>query len=329
MSQTFVDHDAQQPTQDGIRLRLRSDDPMSLQHLPSIFVVGAAKSGTTALYHYFKLHPEVFVPTVKEVNYMAFSEGLPPLAGPGDRDIVARRSVTTLEDYRRLFEQRTSEIAAADVSPGYLQFPRAASRIAELCSSAKIVIILRNPIECAFSMYSMLRRDRREPCRSFRQAFALSEQRIAAGWDGCWDYRGAYLFAQQVERYLRLFQQPQLFIRRYEELQATPEHFYHELCAFLGISEIDVQHANQRLNVACTRRDLIRTRKMGRWMMRTAHVAGLFCPAAIKTPLRSYLKQPAFVLSHEDRRMLVDHFASDVLRLSELLNWDLHDWLQV
>ena len=98
---------------------------------------------------------------------------------------------------------------------------------------------------------------------------------------------------------------------------------------FSGISEIDVQHANQRLNVACTRRDLIRTRKMGRWMMRTAHVAGLFCPTAVKTPLRSYLKQPAFVLTREDRRMLVDHFKSDVLRLSELLNWDLHDWLQV
>ena len=96
MSQTFMDHDAQQPSRDRIRYENRSDDSMGLQHLPNIFVVGAAKSGTTALYHYFKLHPEVFVPTVKEVNYMAFFDGLPPLAGPGDRDIVARRSVTKL-----------------------------------------------------------------------------------------------------------------------------------------------------------------------------------------------------------------------------------------
>lgn len=177
-------------------------------------------------------------------------------------------------------------------------------------------------------MYSMLRRDRRESCRTFRQAFALSQQRISAGWDGCWDYHGAYLFADQVQRYLNLFSRSQMFICRYEELQDTPALFYRELCKFTGVSELDVEHANQRLNVACTRRDLIRTRKMGRWMMRTAHVAGLFCPTSIKAPMRRYLKQPAFELTSDDRRMLVDHFAPDVLRLGQLLGWDLRGWLE-
>ncbi|HEY2760012.1 MAG TPA: sulfotransferase [Pirellulales bacterium] len=325
MSQTFIDA-ATQHQADPFRLRPeRNSRP---ENLPSLFVVGAAKSGTTALYHYFKLHPNVFVPTVKEVNYMAFFDGLPPLAGPGDRDIVARRSVTKFEDYQRLFATRTTESVAADVSPGYLQFSQTAGKIAELCPSAKIAIVLRNPVECAFSMYSMLRRDRREPCRTFRQAFALSEKRISARWDGCWDYRGAYLFADQVHRYLTLFPRSQMFIRRYEELQDKPAQFYQELCKFIGIPEIDVEHANQRLNVACTRRDLIRTRKMGRWMMRTAHVAGLAFPSSIKTPIRRYLKQPAFELTSDDRRMLIDHFAPDVLRLGQLLGWDLRRWLE-
>src|SRR5262245_53726556 len=130
--------------------------------LPDVFVVGAAKSGTTALYEYFKSHPQVFVPeAIKETNYMAFSGGLPPLAGPGDKTALAGQSITTLDGYRKLYSSRSEGQLAADVSPAYLYYPHTAAKIAELCPRAKIVIILRNPVQCAFSMYSMMRRDLR------------------------------------------------------------------------------------------------------------------------------------------------------------------------
>ena len=65
--------------------------------LPDLFVVGAAKSGTTALFRYFRCHPQVFVPSaIKETNYMAFYNGLPLLAGPGDQTALAGHSISTL-----------------------------------------------------------------------------------------------------------------------------------------------------------------------------------------------------------------------------------------
>src|SRR5262249_13344771 len=83
-------------------------DPASLKtdrtaRLPNLFVVGPAKTGTTALYYYFKSHPQVYTAPVKETNYMAFCDCVPPLAGPGDREKIGDKSTTTLEDYEALF----------------------------------------------------------------------------------------------------------------------------------------------------------------------------------------------------------------------------------
>jgi hypothetical protein len=310
-------------------LRAPDTDLRAVGSLPNLFVVGAPKAGTTAIYYYFKSHPQVFVSPRKEINYMAFYDGLPPLRGPGDESIVARNSVTTLADYEGLYAGRTIELIAADTSPAYLRSAAAAARITKLCADAKIVIVLRNPIESAFSMYSMLRRDRREPCRTFREAWERTPERIAAGWDTCWDYQGEYLFARQVERYLKMFPRGQLFIRRYEELKTQPVKFYRQLCEFAGISEIDVATANRQVNVGATKRDLIRTRKIGRWALRAARVAGIIVPCSWKSALhRRYLAPPAFHLNREDREMLLNHFGRDILELSALLDWDLSDWLK-
>ena len=95
--------------------------------LPNLFVVGPAKTGTTALYFYFKAHPQVYTAPVKETNYMAFCDAVPPLAGPGDWDAIGEKSTTTLEDYAALYANWRDEPVAVDVSPSYMHYPRAAS----------------------------------------------------------------------------------------------------------------------------------------------------------------------------------------------------------
>jgi hypothetical protein len=299
-------------------------------HLPEVFVVGAAKSGTTALYHYFKAHPQAFVPaSIKETNYMAFYEGLPPLAGPGDKLALAGKSITRFADYQALWQPRTSEPVAVDVSPAYLCCPQAAGKIAELCPQAKIVIVLRNPIECAFSFYSMMRRDGREPCRRFWEAFEQSPKRMAAGWEWAWDYQRCPMFADQVARYQKLFPARQLFIRRYEELKREPKAYYQDLCKFLGIAPIDLSSANRQVNLSPTRGDMLRKHKAGRWMLRAARVAGLLLPPSVKAAIRQKtIDRPAFILRDEDRRRLIVHFEADIRRLARQLNWDLSDWLR-
>ena len=99
------------------------------------------------MYHYFSVHPQVLVPAaIKETNYMAFYEGMPPLAGPGDKYALAGKSITRFADYQTLYRQRRDELVAADDSPAYLYCPQAAEKIAELCPQAKIIIILRSPV---------------------------------------------------------------------------------------------------------------------------------------------------------------------------------------
>ncbi len=217
--------------------------------LPDVFVVGAAKSGSTALHQYFRAHPQVFVPgTIKETNYMAFFGGKPRLAGPRDATVL-EGSITSLPAYQVLYAQRAGERVAADVSPSYLYYPQAAGKIAELCPSAKIVMVLRNPVEAAFSMYAMMRRDVREPCRSFWRAFEQSSQRMAAGWEWAWDYQGCFRYAKQVARYQERFPNAQLFIRRYEDLKNNPAAFYSDLAEFLGIDVVDLERTNRPWNV--------------------------------------------------------------------------------
>src|SRR5262249_40545535 len=95
----------------------------------------------------------------------------------------------------------------------------AAHNIAQACPQAKIIMILRNPVECVLSMYSMMRRYQREPCEEIADAFRDSPRRMAAGWEWAWDYQNYFLYASQVARYLDLFPNTQNFyppLRRVE-----------------------------------------------------------------------------------------------------------------
>jgi hypothetical protein len=191
-------------------------------------------------------------------------------------------------------------------------------------------MILRNPAECVLSMYSMMRRYQREPCKKLADAFRDSPRRMAAGWEWAWDYQNYFLYASQVARYLDLFPRSQVFVRRYEELKRYPAKFYAELCGFLGIRAIDLAVANRAVNLAPTRGEMLRKRRLTRRLLRVVGAVGLLCPPPWKSALRRrFLDCPAYVLSSQDRRMLVDHFGQDMLELGRLLSWDVSDWLAV
>jgi hypothetical protein len=297
--------------------------------LPNAFVVGPAKTGTTALYHYFRAHPQVYTAPVKETNYMAFCDGVPPLAGPMDQESIGEKSTTTLEAYSALYAHWRDETVAIDVSPSYMHYPRAATRIAELCPAAKIVIVLRNPVECSFSMYSMKRRDNLETCRTFREAIQRIDHRQAAGWDIGWDYLRSYLVSDAAARYMKLFPTSQLFIRRYELLKRQPDRFYSELCAFLQLDPIDAQKANVKVNVAATRRDVLAHTGSGRRLMRLIKVTTNLLPRSWRQSFRRrILDSPGLELSAADRKMLVEYYRADILKLEKLLSWDLSEWLK-
>ena len=148
--------------------------------MPNLFVVGAAKSGTTSLYYLFAAHPEIYVPqSVKETNFMAYEGQTAPLKGPERRgSSFAARSVMDIDQYTSIcIPDGTSEPYAADVSPSYLAVDRGGENIKTNSPNAKIVIVLRNPVEAAYSMFMMKRRIRAGALNGVSsQAFEASEK---------------------------------------------------------------------------------------------------------------------------------------------------------
>ena len=221
---------------------------------------------------------------IKETNYMAFYNGLPPLAGPGDKIALRWAEHHDVAGISGVVPRPESGSGGGRCQPGvFVLSDTCLSGLRSFARRPKIVMILRNPIDCTFSMYAMMRRDGREPCRTFAEAFAESPARMAAGWEWAWDYQQGFMLADRVAAYLQAFPKQQVFIRRYEELQNHPQRFYRELNSFVGIDDIDLEDANKRENTSPTRGQMLRKKKLGRWMLRTARVAGWLTPPALKT----------------------------------------------
>ena len=145
--------------------------------IPNFIVLGAAKAGTTALYHYLGQHPEVCMSRTKETNFLALKDDPLDFRGPGDRDYITRFSVTTLDGYRDQFRGCGAKPAIGEASPLYLYSPKAPGLIGEVVPDAKLIVILRNPIDRAYSAFLHLVRDGRETVLDFGEALRLEDER--------------------------------------------------------------------------------------------------------------------------------------------------------
>ena len=134
--------------------------------------------------------------------------------GPGDDDWVF---VTQIDDYEALFSDARPQQLLGDISPRYLFFEQAARRIHDYVPNARLIAILRQPVERAYSHYLMNRSRGCEPERDFPAAIALENERWARGWGWDWCYAGAGRYHQQLQRYYELFKPEQILVFLYEE----------------------------------------------------------------------------------------------------------------
>ncbi|RMH75155.1 MAG: sulfotransferase, partial [Cyanobacteria bacterium J007] len=204
--------------------------------LPNFLILGAPKAGTTALYYYLEQHPEIYMSPVKEPNFFAFEGKQPDFKGPKDDEAWTNKcSIVNLNDYENLFDAVTDEKAIGEASTLYLYIPQTAQRIYQYIPHAKLIAILRDPIERAFSHFLHLRRDRREWHRNFIKAISEEEQRVDRNWAPAWHYLHTGLYFEQIQRYRQYFSEEQFKIYFYEDWKNNPESFVKELFAFLGV----------------------------------------------------------------------------------------------
>ena len=193
--------------------------------LPNFLLIGAAKSGTTALYHILRGHPDVFLPAFKEPYFLSAFRPSP-------------RTVTELEDYRALFEGSADAARVGEASAGYLYDPTSAERIAAtLGTDVRLVAILRHPVDRAHSMYWHRRRDAEEAL-SFEEAIGAEPERIAAGWQLGWHYLAMGRYREQLERYRSRFPSEALLVLNFDEFVADRRAAVDEVTSFLGIERL-------------------------------------------------------------------------------------------
>ena len=166
-------------------------------------VVGAAKSGTTTLFETLSKHSGIFIPQRKECRY--FSDTLGKFEGPGPQ--YANNVIRSLGEYRDLFKNAKPCQLCGDISPDYLYYYRNAvpKILKEKNARVPIIIVLRNPIDRAYSSYLYHVRDGREDL-SFEDALDAEEERRSANWAWGWFYIDGGLYAEQVKAYTDNFE---------------------------------------------------------------------------------------------------------------------------
>ena len=292
--------------------------------LPNFLVLGAGKAGTSSLYHYLRQHPEVYMSAVKEPRFFAI-EGGPPFAGPGAKR-ANREAVWTLPDYEALFEGVRGESAVGEASPMYLYTPGAAQRIRKRLPGVKMVVILRDPAERAFSSYLMNVHAGYERL-SLPEAVEQEERRRRENW--AWgSYVTEGLYHRHLTRYFDLFDREQVRVFRFERFRRDPLGVCRDVFRFLEVDEDFEPDTSVRLQTT----GLPRHRWLSMVMDRHNPVKDMLrslAPEAVRRRiwrLRAWnMEKPP--LDEAQRRALGAYFRDDTERLQELLADDFSDWL--
>lgn len=187
---------------------------------PNFIVGGALKGGSTAVFHYLKQHPQIFVAEEKELRYLGYDKNDPwcqahPEAFP----------ITTLEDYLNAFAGVQDEIAIGEASPAYMASPFAAQRTKELFPHVKLIFSVRNPIDSAYSSYQMDVRAKRED-RPVEEAFGSEERRVER-----------YRYYHYLKNWYDLFPADQIKVILFDDVIKNPVPTMQELYRFLKVDE--------------------------------------------------------------------------------------------
>lgn len=297
--------------------------------LPNFLIIGAAKSGTSALYHYLRQHPQIFMSPRKETHFFGYDGIDPRTNGPGDTIVNA---VIELPDYLSLFQDVQDEVAVGEASPTYLYVPRAVDRIKHYIPDVKMVAILRNPADRAFSAYMHLRRDEREYLADFDEALAAEDKRIKENWGPIWHYKAGSMYSEQIERYLNTFPREQLRVYIYEEFKQDPITVLRNIFDFIGVDITFTPDIAIKPNVSGKPKSIFIQRLIQFFFLKpnpfrflARRLISRDARWRFTTIVRNVNLQRVRIPLHTKKRLMA-YFSDDIRKLEELLERDLSIW---
>lgn len=286
---------------------------------PSFFIVGAPKAGTTALHAYLEKHPQVCMSSDKEPNYFTAT------AIAAQDLYYKKKNAVTEQEYLQLFHPKSGSKIAGEASVSYLYYPGTAEKIHAFDPAAKIIMVLRDPVQRAFSHYQMdysiglvdmpfetiYRRGPGDSASAmyFQQYFLLSK------------------YAEQVKRYQDVFPKDQVLLMLQEELYRQPAQTLSSLCSFLGIDPQLAASGIEQQNVSgAASNPLLRKIYQVQWLRNLmSAVASESLRSTIKSVLLSKKNLP--VLEQPLARELYAYYADDMKELMRITGLPVHHWL--
>jgi hypothetical protein len=289
--------------------------------LPNFYIVGAPKSGTTSLFHYLDEHPDVFMCTVKEPNFFSYDEIVQQSL------YYSEKGVRNLEAYEALFENVASETAIGEASTSYLFYEKTPAKIKAMVPDAKIIIILRNPVDRGFSHYLMDSRigyvnisfeDIVQKKTEHPLLDLYYQQFVELG-----------LYYRQVKRFIDVFGESQVKIFLNEDLKEDITKVILSVYSFLDIDNCCMPNITKQYNIyQKPRNTLIQqlySTKSIRRLARTI-IPGRFVDT-VKNSLLIKGEKPE--LTHKTREFLFSLYRDDIQRTADLIGRDLSPWFSV
>jgi hypothetical protein len=283
---------------------------------PNFLVIGAAKSGTTFLYHYLAQHPEIFMSRIR-TGYFGYCSDSTPRYLWGTTIDPDRFPITNEADYLALFDGVTTERAIGEVSALYLGTSLAPVAIRRQLPDVRLVAILRNPIDRAYSGYQMHLRNLRTHM-SVAEAFEPDRHWVQAG-----------MYYAMLRRYFDFFDPAQIKVFLFDDLKADPAGLLRNLYRFLDVDEQFVPASPEVKNPGGTPRNRALTKIAN--VLRPAATKGL--PTSVRHAISRHVHAALFrrapPLPLEIRHRLRAIYQPDVTQLSTLLGLDLETrWLE-
>jgi len=298
---------------------------------PTFIVIGAAKSGTTSLHYYLDEHPNITMSSIKEPTYFVYKDidinELPKNISSGYKKNI----VFDYYNYLNLFKIKEETKEIGEISNEYLYASSAAANIKKELPDVKIIAILRNPIERAFSQYCMNVRANREDL-SFKDALKIEEKRITDNWEWGYHYKESGLYYKQLKRYFDIFDNNKIKIILYDDWKNNPINVYKEILNFLNLDPTYIPDMSKKYKVS----RFIRYEYLYKLLNnRYKKQLKVLIPPKTKLNIKNLIKKINELNSYkpemntEDKIYLINFFKDDIQKLEHLLDVDLSHWYKI
>lgn len=302
--------------------------PDNISHKPNFFIAGAPKCGTTALSEYLQSHPNIFITRPKEPHFFAEEFYIP--------------EITTQSEYFSLFENvQPQHQAIGEASVHYLCSKSALAKIKQYNPDAKIVAMVRNPVDLVYSYHSQLLYNIGEEDETdFEKAWHLQEAR-AQGKNkpplckspATLQYKNIGSLGTQIEKLFSLFPKEQVKVILFDDFKAATQSVYEDVLSFLEVSsdqKTDFPQINKnrkhrfaflgKLTEKTPQTILDQTNRI----KQSLGIKSFGIAKKVRNLNRVEFQRPP--LNPQFRNYLVNEFKEEVVKLSNLLNTDLNHW---